>query len=142
MVRRHRLAECLLVNVLGLDWWQAYEEAHLMEHSISDVTEPLIVERLGNPTTSPFGAAIPGIGDASSMSQKRLSDQKDGTVHTIDRVFEEDEELLRFFETEALQPGAIVTITDRAPYRGTITISVANKEIVLGLEAGSRIWVQ
>ena len=142
MVRRHRLAECLLVNVLGLDWWQAYEEAHLMEHSISDVTEPLIVERLGNPTTSPFGAAIPGIGDASSMSQKRLSDQKDGTVHTIDRVFEEDEELLRFFETEALQPGAIVTITDRAPYRGTITISVANKEIVLGLEAGSRNWEQ
>ena len=44
MVRRHRLAECLLVDTLGLQWWRAYEEAHLMEHAISDVTEPLIVE--------------------------------------------------------------------------------------------------
>lgn len=142
MVRRHRLAECLLVNILGLNWWQAYEEAHLVEHSISDITEPLIVERLGNPTTSPFGAIIPGSGNASSMSRKRLSDQVDGTTQTIDRVFEEDEELLRFFESEELKPGATVRITERAAYRGTITITVDGKEIVLGLQAGSRIWVR
>ncbi|HIE82499.1 MAG TPA: metal-dependent transcriptional regulator [Dehalococcoidia bacterium] len=142
MVRRHRLAECLLVNILGLNWWQAYEEAHLVEHSISDITEPLIVERLGNPTTSPFGAIIPGSENASSMSRKRLSDQIDGTTQTIDRVFEEDEELLRFFESKEPKPGATVRITERAAYRGTITITVDGKEIVLGLQAGSRIWVR
>ena len=142
MVRRHRLAECLLVNILGLSWWQAYEEAHLVEHSISDITEPLIVERLGNPTTSPFGAIIPGSGNASSMSRKRLSDQVDGTTQTIDRVFEEDEELLRFFDSEELKPGATVKIIERASYKGTITIKVADREIVLGLQAGSRIWVK
>lgn len=142
MVRRHRLAECLLVNVLELNWWQAYGEAHLMEHSISDITEPLIVSRLGNPTTSPFGAVIPGSGSAASMSRKRLSDQVDGTTQTIDRVFEEDEELLRFFDSEELKPGATVKIIERASYKGTITIKVADKEIVLGLQAGSRIWVK
>ena len=142
MVRRHRLAECLLVNVLELNWWQAYGEAHLMEHSISDITEPLIVDRLGNPTTSPFGAVIPGSGNTSSMSRKRLSEQVDGSTHIIDRVFEEDEELLRFFESEELKPGATVRITERASYKGTITIKVADRQIVLGLQAGSRIWVK
>jgi hypothetical protein len=76
------------------------------------------------------------------MSRKRLSDQVDGTTQTIDRVFEEDEELLRFFESEELKPGATVRITERAAYRGTITITVDGKEIVLGLQAGSRIWVR
>ena len=141
MVRRHRLAECLLVETLGLEWWRAYEEAHLMEHAISDVTEPLIVERLGRPTVSPFGYPIPGSDHEHPLSGRRLSELEAGARAKIERVYEEDEELLRFFDTEDIRPGVQFAVLDVAPYRGTVTIELAGRELVLGLEAAHRIWV-
>lgn len=141
MVRRHRLAECLLVHVLGLEWWRAYEEAHLMEHAISDVTEPLIVERLGNPDRSPFGYPIPGVPSAPALSSRRLADQEDGTEHVIERVHEEQEDLLRFFDQEGIRPGCRVRVAERAPFRGTFTIELDGRPIVLGSEVARRIWV-
>jgi DtxR family Mn-dependent transcriptional regulator len=141
MVRRHRLAECLLVDVLNLEWWRAYEEAHLMEHAISDVTEPLIVERLGNPQLSPFGYPMPGTGHDHPLSARRLSDLATGDETTIERVYEEDEDLLRFFEQEGIRPGAAIVVKETARYRGTITIVLDGRELVLGMEAARRIWV-
>ena len=141
MVRRHRLAECLLVETLGLEWWRAYEEAHLMEHAISDVTEPLIVERLGEPTVSPFGYPIPGTDHRHPLSGRRLSSIEAGTRATIERVYEEEEELLRFFHEEGIRPNVEFTVQDVAPYRGTVTIALDGRELVLGLEAAHRIWV-
>ena len=142
MVRRHRLAECLLVDALGLEWWRAYEEAHLMEHAISDVTEPLIVERLGEPTMSPFGYPIPGSDHTHPLSGRRLSDLPAGATATIERVYEEEEDLLRFFHEEGIRPGAEFGVSDVAPYRGTVTIALGGRELVLGLEAAHRIWVR
>mgnify|MGYP001471389428 CR=1 FL=1 len=99
MVRRHRLAECLLVNILGLSWWQAYEEAHLLEHGISDITEPNLYQALGKPTRSPFGYPIPGTKDVNqTLSMTTLSETTEGNAVQIDRVFEEDEKLLQFFD--------------------------------------------
>lgn len=141
MVRRHRLAECLLVNVLGLEWWRAYEEAHLMEHSISDVTEPLIVEKLGSPTRSPFGYPIPGSSHRHPLSKLHLSDLPAGATTTVERVYEEDEELLRFFDIEGIRPGSELEVVEAAPYRGTVTIRLDGRDLVLGLQAARRIWV-
>ncbi|MPZ99512.1 MAG: metal-dependent transcriptional regulator [Dehalococcoidia bacterium] len=142
MVRRHRLAECLLVETLGLEWWRAYEEAHLMEHSISDVTEPLIVGVLDSPNVSPFGYPIPGTGQhPHPLATRRVSDLKDGDVTTVQRVYEEDEALLRFFDEEGIRPGAAVKVIQVAPYRGTMTLEIDGREVVLGLEAARLIWV-
>lgn len=141
MVRRHRLAECLLVHVLGLEWCRAYEEAHLMEHAISDITEPLIIERLGHPTLSPFGYPIPGVGEEVELSRRRLADIPPGQRTVIDRVYEEDEDLLRFFQEEGLVPGAALELADVAAYRGTVTVVLGDREIVLGIEAARRVWV-
>ena len=141
MVRRHRLAECLLVDVLELEWWRAYEEAHLMEHAISDVTEPLIVERLGNPQVSPFGYPMPGAAHEHPLSTVRLSDLHTGAETTVERIYEEDENLLRFFEQEGIRPGASLVVKETAPYRGTITVKLGERELVLGMEAARRIWV-
>ncbi|MFA7250296.1 MAG: metal-dependent transcriptional regulator [Dehalococcoidia bacterium] len=141
MVRRHRLAECLLVEVLKLEWWRAFEEAHLMEHSISDVTEPLIVATLGNPARSPFGYPIPGAPGAGPLSSRRLADLADGTRSVVDRVHEEDEELLRFFDTEGIRPGVPIEIIERAPKRGTVTAIFGEQQVVLGTEAARLVWV-
>ncbi len=142
MVRRHRLAECLLVETLGLEWWRAYEEAHLMEHSISDITEPLIVERLGRPQVSPFGYPIPGADHAHSLSRRRLASVTPDTSAIIDRVYEEEEELLRFFDDAGIRPGVTVEVREVAPYKGTVTIKIGDHEVVMGMEAARHVWVQ
>ena len=142
MVRRHRLAECLLVDMLGLEWWRAYEEAHLMEHSISDVTEPLIVQRLGDPAVSPFGYPIPGANGARALSHHRLSDLAAGAGALVERVYEEDEELLRFFDQQGIRPGVRVGVADIAPHLDTVTVGLGERTLVLGLKAARRIWVR
>lgn len=141
MVRRHRLAECLLVQVLKLEWWRAYEEAHLVEHAISDVTEPLIVAALGDPSRSPFGYPIPGKRHVRALSKRRLADLPDGARSVVERVHEEDEELLRFFDAEGIRPGVPVEVVECAPKRGTVTAVFGAQQIVLGTEAARLIWV-
>ena len=142
MIRRHRLAECLLVDVLGLEWWRAYEEAHLLEHAISPVTERLIRDRLGQPSHSPFGYPIPGDSIPLSVSTTTLGDLDAGAQAEVERVFEEDEDLLRFFDQVGLRPGAPVGVTTHSKVTGTIDISVAGREVVMGYPAARRVWVR
>lgn len=141
MVRRHRLAECLITNVLKVPWWRAYEEAHLLEHGISDVTEPHLFETLGRPQRSPFGYPIPGHGPNRKLSMTTLADIKEGQQAVIDRVFEEDEQLLRFFDEEGIRPGQQVLVESVAPYRGTVTALIEGRPVVMGTQVAGRIWV-
>jgi len=142
MVRRHRLAECLLVEVMGLEWWRAYEEAHLFEHAISPVTEPLLIERLGRPERSPFGYPIPGLTPDVQLSERRLSDMATGESTHIERVFEEDEELLQFFDQEGLHPGTAIVMREHAPLRDTVMIELDGREVILGMQTARRVWVE
>jgi DtxR family Mn-dependent transcriptional regulator len=141
MVRRHRLAECLLTDVLHVPWWRAYGEAHLLEHGISDVTEPHLFEALQRPVRSPFGYPIPGQGGPRLLTMTTLADVDEGTTVEIDRVFEEDEQLLRFFDEERIRPGQRVRLEAVAPYRGTVTASVAGRTVVMGTQVARQIWV-
>ena len=142
MVRRHRLSECLLTSVLHVPWWRAYEEAHLLEHGISDVTEPHLIETLGNPVCSPFGYPIPGLANAGDLSMTTLADVPEGEMVAIERVFEEDEQLLQFFDAEGIRPGQVATLESSEPYRGTVTIAVDGREIVMGTQVANRVWVR
>jgi DtxR family Mn-dependent transcriptional regulator len=141
MVRRHRLAECLLTDVLKLDWWRAYEEAHLLEHGISDLTETHLFEALGRPSRSPFGYPIPGP-NAPELSMLSLADVAEQAEVIIDRVFEEDEQLLRFFYEEGFLPDQRVTVILGEPYRGTMTVQVFREPVVIGTLVAQRIWVR
>ncbi|MCA9823859.1 MAG: metal-dependent transcriptional regulator [Dehalococcoidia bacterium] len=142
MVRRHRLAECLLTDVLKVDWWRAYEEAHLLEHGISDITEPHLFETLGRPTKSPFGYPIPGSATPGKLSTKTIADAAEGSSQVVDRVFEEDEQLLKFFQEEGIKPGVQISIESIEPYRGTVTIGIDGRSVVIGTGVARRVWVQ
>ncbi len=142
MVRRHRLAECLLTDVLKIEWWRAYDEAHLLEHGISDITEPHLFETLKHPKRSPFGYPIPGSGRDEELSMVTLADLEEGETTIIDRVFEEDEQLLRFFWEEGILPGKPVTLESVAPYRGTVTALLGERSVVMGTQVAQRIWVK
>lgn len=141
MIRRHRLAECLLVDVLGLEWWRAYEEAHLLEHALSSITEELVGARLGDPTRSPFGYPIPRGDRPSEMSTTTLADLREGDQARIERVFEEDQALLQFFDEHDLHPGVAVEIVRRQPVSGTTELSSGTGRLVMGLPTAELVWV-
>jgi DtxR family Mn-dependent transcriptional regulator len=142
MVRRHRLAECLLTDVLKIEWWRAYEEAHLLEHGISAVTEPHLFETLGRPAKSPFGYPIPGSGAPARLSMKTIADAVEGSTQVVDRVFEEDEQLLKFFQEEGIRPGAEIMIQSIEPYRGTVTVSIEGRSVVVGTGVAKKVWIR
>ena len=142
MVRRHRLAECLITDVLKVPWWRAYEEVHLLEHGISDITEPHLYEALGRPLRSPFGYPIPGADGPQTLSMTTLADLQEGVTAEVDRVFEEDEQLLQFFDEEGFRPGEKVTLESLAPYRGTVTARLNGRSVVMGTQVAERIWVK
>ena len=142
MVRRHRLAERMVVDLLGLDLHKAHVEAHRLEHAISPEVEEKISARLGNPTTCPFGHPIPGSGYVTVKGTVPLSTAPQGRALVVDRVPEDDQDLLEYFVTNGLVPGEPVTVIEAAPYRGVVTLECAENEVVVGYEVAERIWVR
>ena len=143
MVRRHRLAERMVVDLLGLELHMAHIEAHRLEHAISQELEAKITERLGNPTTCPFGGPIPGSGYTAPQGPKLTLDQaRPGVDYRVDRIPEEDQELLRFLVAQGVLPGKTITVAEASPHRGIITIRTDQGEGALGYGVSARIWVR
>lgn len=141
MVRRHRLAERMVVDLLGLDLHKSHIEAHRLEHAISLDLEKKIVDRLGNPTTCPFGHPIPGSGYVQPKNLLSLSMAAEGSRVVVQSVPEDDEELLEFLVSQGLIPGELIVIKETAPYRGVITLLSRGIDVVVGYEVATRIWV-
>ena len=143
VVRRHRLAERMCTDLLGVDWHMAHAEAHRLEHAISPYVETKLAETLGYPNTNPFGLPIPGYsGDLEIPPMKSLASTHEGESTVIERVPEEDRLLLEFFGDQGLKPGARVTIKELAPFKGTITLLLDEQEVVLGMEVASSVLVR
>ena len=142
MVRRHRLAERMVVDLLGLDLHKAHIEAHRLEHAISPELEEKIRTRLGNPTTCPFGHPIPGSGYVPAKDTIQMSDAHQGQTLIIERVPEDDEALLRYLVDSGIVPGQSVAVVEAAPYRGVVKVLCGENEVVVSYEVADRIWVR
>ena len=143
MVRRHRLAERMVVDLLGLELHKAHEEAHKLEHAISPDLEVKIRETLGNPTTCPFGRPIPGSGYTPPPGPRLTLDQADtGVDYCVDRVPEEDTELLKFMVDLLILPDRKITVVEASRHRGVITVRTETGEDALGYGVAARIWVR
>lgn len=139
MIRRHRLAACMIVDLLGVDLWNVNAQAHMLEHAISDEIEQRIRERLGNPQTDPFGQPIPGSGYLQSKSVVTLDHAPNGSQMVIDRIPEDDEELVKYLVEAGVLPGVHVSVDDVAPFRGVVSLTVGGKAAVLGYAVANRI---
>ncbi len=143
VVRRHRLAERMLTELLGVEWHMAHAEAHRLEHAISPYVETRLAQALGYPKTNPFGAPIPGYsGDLESPPMKPLVEAQEGEATVVERVPEEDRRLLEFFDHSGIKPGAQLKIKESAPYKGTMTLLLEESEVVLGMEVAERVLVR
>ena len=144
MVRRHRLAERLVVDILEVSLADAHVEAHRLEHAISQGLQLKIIEKLGNPTTCPFGRPIPGSGhQPDEVEAIPLDAAVPGSAFVIDRIPEEDHDLLTFLVEAGVLPGREIRISDAARHRGVMDLQVVDgSSVTLGYEVASRLWVR
>ena len=142
VVRRHRLAERLLVDVIGLEWEKVHKEAARWEHAISaDVEEKLII-LLGDPATCPHGNPIPGTSRAADTTiTKPLSLVADGEIRVIrigERI-EVDDEALRLLATADLTPGRTAAIIDTG--NGHVTLRTSTGKHVVPTRIAELMFV-
>jgi len=142
VVRKHRLAERLLVDVIGLEWAKVHREAGRWEHVISDDVEERLVVLLGNPTTCPHGNPIPGV-ERDQPEQRRLAEAQPGERIRLERItesVEHDAESLSYLGDHGLTPGITARIEARAP-DGTLTLTVGGSTVALGPAMTRRMYV-
>jgi len=142
VVRKHRLAERLLTDVIGLPWHKAHVEACRWEHVISDEVEERLVDLLGHPTTCPHGNPIPGAGAAES-DQVALSSLSAGAHVKLERVTEQveiDLEALSYLSTNGFVPGVDARVASRAP-DGTLTLELGEHSFALGPGLAQQLYV-
>jgi DtxR family Mn-dependent transcriptional regulator len=144
IIRRHRLAERLVVDVIGLPWRDAHAEAGRFEHVISDEVEERLVDLLGDPATCPHGNPIPGsarVFDASA--QTRLADAEPGQAVRLERLTEEvelDPAALVYLDEAGFVPGVTGLVRTRTP-DGTLVIEVDGGTLALGPYLSERLYV-
>ncbi|OGL02348.1 MAG: hypothetical protein A3E31_16195 [Candidatus Rokubacteria bacterium RIFCSPHIGHO2_12_FULL_73_22] len=144
MARRHRLLERWLTDTLGLDWTDAHEEAHRLEHAISPRVEDRLAELLGMPSTCPHGNPIPGMASPPRVAPFPLAQAKEGSTVVVERITEEaeaDKRLLEHLWRNDVRPGRRLKIVEVAPWAGTITAQSDGGSVALGLPAAAKIWV-
>ena len=143
IARRHRLAEWLVVSLLEMDLEHAYIEAHRLEHGISSELETKLRERLGFPLKSPFGRPIPGSGAPPLPSNcVSLDAVPMGAEYVVERIPEEDSNLLRFLDQAQIVPECRVSVTDATPYLGVLTVTTAKDQVSIGYNIARQILVR
>ena len=145
VVRRHRVAERWLTDVLGLDWLAADEEAGRLEHALSDAVTDRLYKLIGEPRTCPHGNPIPGAA-ADGKSERALRDLPVGSRSRIRRVSEvaehETPQLLNFLEGASLRLGADVKSLEVNAGAGTLTVEVEGHPVAMSLQVAGKIWVE
>jgi DtxR family Mn-dependent transcriptional regulator len=127
LVRRHRLLEVFLVQVMGFTWDQVDVEAHRLEHAVSSAFEDRIDRLCGFPTHCPHGDPIPqkdgGLPDERLLS---LVEMQPGQGGVLRRVGTNDARVLRYLTQLALEPGRSLRLVDLAPFNGPVTLELLN----------------
>ena len=143
VVRRHRIAERFLTDVLDLNWAEAHHEAGKWEHVISPVVEDALMRVLGNPTTCPHGNPIPGSDYVTPSNALALGSIEVGGRFVVQRIPEELEfepGLLEYLEEAGVIPGQEGEVTAASP-DGTTTVEIDGRPFGIGPFAGERILV-
>jgi DtxR family Mn-dependent transcriptional regulator len=143
VIRHHRLLEAWLVQTLGYTWDEVHAEAEKLEHVISEDFERRIAAAMGHPLRDPHGELIPTadlqmpLDDSTPLSSLRANQR--GIIQYVKAA---DAELLKYFETLGLIPGAEIEVKDYSPFDHNLTIKIGRKSAVIGLNITSKIYVK
>jgi DtxR family Mn-dependent transcriptional regulator len=141
VVRRHRLAERFLVEVLGFEWWKTHEEAERLEHAMSPEMEQRMQNVLGDPQTCPHGNPMPGVTPRPTKPLERVTPGATATVERIPDQFEHEAGFLEYLDSQGLKPGVDVQVVDLR--RGEpIRVVVGGTERTIRADCGQKVWVR
>jgi DtxR family transcriptional regulator, Mn-dependent transcriptional regulator len=150
LLRRHRLLEVFLTEVMGYTWDQVDVEAHRLEHAISDAFEERMDEMCGFPTHCPHGDPIPTkSGKISLESQVSLTQMQPGQIGVLRRIHSDDPLIFRYLSRLQLVPGQLIRLVELAPFSGPVTIERLGDDgrcvldtLILGTELASLLFVR
>ena len=142
-IRRHRVLELFLVEVLGYTWDRVHAEAERLEHVVSDEMIDRMATVLGEPAEDPHGAPIPASGaDFQDTRYMALADLPAGSRAVLRRVPDEDPEALRYLASLQLVPGTEIEVVEVAPFNGPLTVRVGAEFRVVGRELAADVGVE
>ncbi|MEM2917477.1 MAG: metal-dependent transcriptional regulator [Candidatus Bathyarchaeia archaeon] len=143
VIRRHRLSERLLTDLLQVEWSEAHDVACKFEHCLSNDVIKKLEKVLGHPKTCPHGNPIPAkngsIPEEQSQSLTSLNKREKGIIV---KITEEDPDLLRYLEKMKLFPGTLIEVVDKAPFNGPITIRESENRHAISHDIASTIQVK
>lgn len=142
VVRRHRLAERLLTDILGMPWDEVQQEACMLEHAISENVEERLIAILGDPKECPHGLPIP----PKDLSEPQrdgvpLAQLEIGRSARVQGVTQEVPEILRYLGDVGLRPGAQVRVHAKAPLGGPMTVEIEKLRHAISLELARMVLV-
>ncbi|MDQ3709084.1 MAG: metal-dependent transcriptional regulator [Actinomycetota bacterium] len=133
VVRRHRLIETFLADVVGVPWDEVHAEAEVLEHAVSDRLEERIDAVLGHPTHDPHGDPIPPRSGAHHESwSDPLATAHAGDRFRVERVSDRDSAALRYLAELGIKPGVVLEVTDWAPFGGPLWVRLDGQRHALG----------
>ena len=142
-IRRHRVLELFLVEVLGYTWDRVHDEAERLEHAVSDELIERMAQVLGEPELDPHGDPIPSA--SGRMNERRypaLHEVGAGVRAVLRRVSDKDPEMLRYLAELGLVPGALLEVLECAPFNGPLRVRVQGTERIVGSELASSLQVE
>jgi DtxR family Mn-dependent transcriptional regulator len=143
VLRRHRLVELFLVQVMGMNWDEVHDEAEKLEHVVSERLIERIDAMLGRPEVDPHGDPIPDA--AGSIRQRQLQTLLTcplNTPVTVTRVVDQDAEFLRFIESHDLKPGQAVEVESRSAMADSVSLrGKDDRRTTIGTRAASKLLV-
>jgi len=137
MIRRHRILEVYLTQQLGYDWGDVHAEAERLEHAVSEQLIDRMAGALGDPRYDPHGAPIPtAAGEIEEAELVTLADAAVGATLLLRQVGggEENPPRLRYLAEQGLTPGTRMTVVDRQPFNGPISVRIGGQTRVVGQE--------
>jgi DtxR family Mn-dependent transcriptional regulator len=144
VLRRHRLVELFLVQVMGMSWDEVHDEAEQLEHVVSERLIERIDEMLGRPTRDPHGDPIPSAdGAIAPLPVDSLLTCPIGQALQVTRITDQDPAFLRFVESHNLKPGQRVAVEARDAAADAVQLRGANDEpLTIGARAASKLLVE
>lgn len=144
VLRRHRLIEQFLVEVLGFDWSEVHEEAEQLEHVVSDLLLDRIDKFLGHPTEDPHGDPIPSAeGKLSVGSVHSLADCELDAEFEVERIRDQDSDFLNYIASAGLNLGVKLKVTSRNRSAESVQVEISTGQTIsLGFGAAAKVMVR
>ena len=157
VLRRHRLTERFLVDMLGMQWHQVHEEACRLEHFISGAVEDRVIASLNYPTTCPHGNPIPGsvknartyLKDQGAVRLSTLAINDSASILLISEVVEDEEALILYLHDKGLTPGTQLTVVAQEDDKASgqfeeenFKLLVEEREVCISKTVANKIWVK